>query len=171
MSPCPACGYDENPDRTEFCVACGYDLTQISPDSSPSPPPIPQPLPIPLPTPTTPALPTAATARLIPKTVNAPVAEFVIDSVNTVIGKFDPVTGPVDIDLEGFKEDEFISRNHAEIYREGDQWKIKDLGSENGIFLRRVGESRFSARIDYPQVLSPGDEIAIAKLRFLFQSP
>lgn len=176
MSPCPACGYDENPDKTEFCVACGYELAQITEVMPPSPsdphPLVDHPIDIPstkLGDPVSP--PTAETARLIPKTAGAPVAEFTINTTNTVIGKFDPATGPVDIDLEGFKEDEFVSRNHAEIYREGNQWKIKDLGSENGVFLRRAGEGRFGARIDYPQVLSPGDEIAIAKLRFLFQSP
>ena len=47
------------------------------------------------------------------------------------------------IDLEGFPGDETISRHHAEIYQEGGMWKIKDLGSTNGLFIKQAGQSKF----------------------------
>ena len=100
-----------------------------------------------------------------------PTSEFLLDGSNAVIGKFDPDMGPVDIDLDGFPGDETISRNHAEIYQEGGAWKIKDLGSTNSVFIKRAGQSKFGARITMPEILNSGDEIAIAKIRFLFQSP
>jgi pSer/pThr/pTyr-binding forkhead associated (FHA) protein len=196
---CPACSYDNATDA-EFCDACGYELgaastpvsapvsapvwstsaptiafpteqTASSPDSNnstftPTPPPTFPPVPTP-PTFT----PSTGTARLISKQSNVPTSEFLLDGSNAVIGKFDPDMGPVDIDLDGFPGDETISRNHAEIYQEGGAWKIKDLGSTNSVFIKRAGQSKFGARITMPEILNSGDEIAIAKIRFLFQSP
>jgi hypothetical protein len=110
------------------------------------------------------------TARLIPKQTNAPIPEFIIDE-NSLIGIFDPDSGPVEIDLENFLGNETVSRQHAEIYPEGGVWKIKDLGSTNGTFIKPLGQTRFGARITIPTPLNSGDEIAIAKIRFLFQIP
>ena len=179
---CTTCGYDKNPDGSEFCDACGAELlaTSASPtliqtptvepvDNNVSPPPPPKTTPIPITTIATPA--TAVTARLIAKQPGVSTPEFPLDGSNAIIGIFDPDTGPVDIDLEEFSGNETVSRNHAEIYQEGGMWKIKDLGSTNGVFVKHSGETRFSARITIPEVISPGDEIAIAKVRFLFQSP
>ena len=65
--------------------------------------------------------------------------------------------------------DDTISRHHAEIYQEAGQWKIKDLGSTNGVFVKRLGQTRYAAIIMSPETLFSGDEVAIAKIRFLFQ--
>ncbi len=111
------------------------------------------------------------TAKLVAKQPGCPISEFVLDGSNAIIGKFDPDTGPVDIDLEGFPHEETISRQHGSIYREGGQWKIQDLGSINGIFIKRSNEIKFSARITSPTIINMGDEIAIAKIRFIFQIP
>ncbi|MBP0020064.1 MAG: FHA domain-containing protein [Cyanobacteria bacterium SBLK] len=145
----------------------------IYPDPVPAPQPVPtvypDPQPVPQPTPSPPTF-SGDTARLIAKQAGCPYPEFVLDGGNLVVGRFDPDTGPVDIDLEGFPGEDTISRNHGEIFQEGGQWKIKDLGSTNGIFIKRAGQPRFGARIMTPEPLYSGDEIAIAKIRFLFQS-
>ena len=183
---CNVCGYDQNPQGAEYCDACGAELTASTSPTPPTPPipdPIPEPTPIPIPQPITPTItptpvplpqpitPTiTTTARLIAKHPNAPVPEFFIDDL-TVIGIFDSDTGPVDVDLEKFPDNETVSRNHAEIYPDGGVWKIKDLGSLNGVFIKPIGQTRFNARITAPTPLSSGDEIAIAKIRFLFQTP
>jgi hypothetical protein len=209
MITCPTCGYDKNPEGTEFCEACGSELpsqtqatpesqapTQIQPPESPPSitqvapePPAPNPIqpPEPLPSitpdpwelqsqspytpPTPPATTTAVTARLISKQADAPIPEFQLDGSNAVIGIFDPDMGPVDIDLGKFPDNETVSRHHAELYREGGVWKIKDLGSTNGVFIKPAGKTRFNAKITRPETINSGDEIAIAKIRFLFQSP
>lgn len=182
---CPACNYD-NASDAEFCDACGYELGSPSappvsapvnapftpPVSSSSAPTVVLPDPISPPPPIPPTFtPSTGTARLISKQSNVPTSEFLLDGSNAVIGKFDPDMGPVDVDLDGFPGDETISRNHAEIYQEGGMWKIKDLGSTNSVFIKRAGQSKFGARITMPEILNSGDEIAIAKIRFLFQSP
>ncbi|QHG21137.1 hypothetical protein A6V25_26820 [Nostoc sp. ATCC 53789] len=183
---CPQCGHKENPPGTQYCDVCGYEFTSAPVEQFPfsepskieqSPLPFSETLATKIqvteaqpnfnsPTPVA----SMNTARLITKQVGSPASEFVLEESN-IIGKFDPDSGPVEIDLEGFAGADYISRNHAEIYREGGQWKIKDLGSENGVFIKRVNQSRFSPRITTPEILNPGDEVAFAKIRFVFQSP
>ncbi|MGF1480055.1 MAG: FHA domain-containing protein [Cyanophyceae cyanobacterium] len=177
---CTSCGYDQNPDGSEFCDACGAELSPTASASAPiesspvpeapslepqSPPPLTS---NPVPEPTIPQT-SAVPAKLVAKQPNAPIAEFCLDSY-AIVGIFDPDTGPVDIDLEEFPGSETISRNHAEIYQEAGAWKIKDLGSTNGVFIKPVSQSRFGARITTPETIHSGDEVAIAKVRFLFQS-
>lgn len=190
---CNVCGYDQNPDGLEFCDACGAELTNTtvttpvpiptstsesdifdSPETNPTvriTPSIPEPI---FPTtspsiPNTSVLTTTDTAKLIAKTPNAPIPEFLIENY-AIIGIFDPDTGPVDVDLDNFLGNETVSRQHGEIYAENQQWKIKDLGSTNGIFIKKVGQNRFNARITTPAILENGDEIAIAKIRFVFET-
>lgn len=174
---CQACSY-ENPDTVQFCEACGSELivpTLIIPpvntvNPSPVVPPIPSTQDIypEFDITASPSPPSIGTAKLLAKMPNAPATEFVLENTN-LIGRFDPDTGPVDIDLEGFLGEDTITRHHAEVYQEGGQWKIKDLGSTNGVFIKRSGQNRFNARITQPETILSGDEVAIAKIRFLFQ--
>jgi len=195
---CPACNYDRNPEGAQFCEACGHELAQVNslypdnpppdepePDAGntiniypPSPPPVypaptteqSSPAPVSYNIPPT-VISSGTTARLIPKQAGSPVPEFILDSSSAIIGKFDADTGPVEVDLEGFHGDETVSRNHGEIYLEGGQWQIKDIDSTNGIFIKPAGMTRFGPKITRPSTLNPGDEIAIGKVRLLFQIP
>ncbi|MCL2930719.1 MAG: FHA domain-containing protein [Trichodesmium sp. St16_bin4-tuft] len=106
--------------------------------------------------------------KLIPKQIGAPIPEFIIDSNNAIIGKFNPEIGPVEIDLDGFYGDNTVSLTHAEIYFKNNQWQIKDMGSTNGIYIKHIGKTRFGYRINQPEILNSGDEIAIGKIRLLF---
>lgn len=184
MLTCSACGH-ENSDNMEFCEVCGTELSKLV-DSSPpviDPPnsdsssandfPVYSPS---LPVVSDPAineLPSrvilvGALVQLTAKQANAPISKFSVDG-RVIVGRFDPDTGPVDIDLEGFPGEETVSRNHAEIYREGNQWIVKDLGSANGVFIRRLGQVRFGAKIINPEALAEGDEIAFGKVSFLIK--
>jgi len=167
---CASCGYKDNPVGAEFCETCGAELTtppgfadteiyshEVE-DITPTPT-IPQPVA---------PKPMFGTPKLVSKLPSYPDPEFILDGDSMLIGRFDPDSGPVEIDLEGFPGEETISRHHAEIYQEGGYWKIKDLGSTNGVFIKRANENRFSARILTPEILNPGDEVAIAKIRFTF---
>jgi FHA domain/zinc-ribbon domain len=148
--------------------------TPFTPDPEPySPlpvPPAPEIFTAPIPDTPTPTPATTAKARLVSKKQDVPTSEFALES-NNVIGKFDPDMGPVEVDLEEFPGAETISRQHAEIYRESDLWKIKDIGSTNGVFIKRAGQPRFGARITTPETIEVGDEIAFGKINFIFQSP
>ena len=99
------------------------------------------------------------------------------NSTNTVIplnfspmsiGKFDPAQGPIDIDLGHLTGNEYISRKHAELYFD-DGWTVRDLGSTNGVFIRRQGQSNFLPRLQTAFKLENGDEVAFGNIRFVFQ--
>ena len=115
-----------------------------------------------------PTLITSTIVKLIPRQIGAPIPEFIIDNNNAIIGKFNPEIGPVEIDLDGFYGNNTVSLTHAEIYFKNNQWQIKDMGSTNGIYIKHIGKTRFGYRINKPEILNSGDEIAIGKIRLLF---
>ena len=51
--------------------------------------------------------------------------------------------------------DRFLSRRHARLTRNGDNWQIDDLGSRNGTFIN-------GRRIDQPATIKVGDSIALS---------
>jgi hypothetical protein len=93
---------------------------------------------------------------------------YVLHSERMVVGRFDPSAGPVDIDLSGGQGENYISRRHAEVYLEAGAWLVRDLGSTNGVYVKRAGQAQYSPRIIEPQVLSDGDEVAFGNMKFLF---
>lgn len=160
---CTVCGYQNNPIDIEFCESCGSSLSKTARPVAQSKPASPTPEIAP---PTTAA---PISAKLISKQVNAPTSEFILSSQGNLIGRFDTETGPVDVDLDEFPTSDTVSRQHGYLFYEGGQWKIKDLGSVNGIFIRRTGTGRFSSRIVNPEALNSEDEIAIGKVILRFQ--
>ena len=86
-----------------------------------------------------------------------------------VVGRFDPDSGPVDVDLAPLPEASYVSRHHAEFRRDGgnNKWFIRDMGSSNGTFWRAHGAGAFS-RLSGEQELNAGDEISLGNARFEF---
>ncbi len=85
-----------------------------------------------------------------------------------IVGRFDPSTGPVEIDVSSLPGAEHISRRHAEIYFEDGVWKVRDLGSTNGVFVKKAGEAAFSPRLQTPMTLGGGDELAFGNMVLVF---
>lgn len=112
---------------------------------------------------------TFATAKLIAKSPNSPIKEFILEESPLLVGKFDPETGPVDIDLEKFPDAEYISKTHAEIFYENGSWKVKDLDSTNGVFLRKIGEASRDKVVNQAIVLNSGIQVFFGKICFIFQ--
>ncbi len=197
MVTCAICG-KENPAGVEYCEDCGAALAPtatppVAAESTPvqagdsaempasEPPFTPQdepaaaPLETPSPSPggtATPPPPSVVNPRLAPKRYGAVGAEEIpLQGDRLVVGRFDPETGPVDIDLSGTPEAEQLSRHHAELYRESDGgWYVQDLGSTNGVFVKRPGSSTFGPRLSTPTALTPGDEVAFGNARFIFKA-
>ena len=108
-------------------------------------------------------------ARLVPRDYGASTTEtFPLVGERVSVGRFDSSTGPVDIDLSGMKGEAHISRRHAEFALENGKWVIRDLGSTNGVYLKRVGQTAYGPRIAQPEILSDGDEIAFGNTKFLY---
>jgi pSer/pThr/pTyr-binding forkhead associated (FHA) protein len=72
-----------------------------------------------------------------------------------ILGRLDSNDIPV--------QDKKASREHAKIYRQGQQFAIVDLNSSNGTF---VNDEKITKRI-----LKPGDEIGIGTVRMRFEQP
>jgi pSer/pThr/pTyr-binding forkhead associated (FHA) protein len=87
-----------------------------------------------------------------------------------VIGRFDPETGPVDIDLSSAPESVHVSRQHGELRRDQNgAWTVRDLGSTNGVFAKSSGAESFGPRLTEPRPLADGDEVAFGNARFIFR--
>jgi pSer/pThr/pTyr-binding forkhead associated (FHA) protein len=61
--------------------------------------------------------------------------------------------------------DSQISRQHAEICRQGNEFVITDLGSTNGTFINN------DVRLSAPQVLQHGDKVRVGTTTFSFHQP
>ncbi|MCX7783939.1 MAG: FHA domain-containing protein [Meiothermus sp.] len=195
---CKVCG-TENPDGTQYCESCGVELTPASAPEpvitgAPAPEPVVSETPAPQSTeaqaaPETPAesakpeaLPTAPEAPAAPppaplfrpgKLVFKRFGALTTDTIplqgpRLVVGRFDASTGPVEIDLTGAPGAENISRRHAELFFEG-VWKVRDLGSTNGVFIKRAGEEAYSPRLVEPTEIKDGDEIAFGNVILVFR--
>lgn len=93
--------------------------------------------------------------------------KFVIGALAS-IGRFDPESGPVDVDMANLPEASYVSRHHAEIHCSENVWQIKDLGSRNGTFVRAASGGAF-ARVQGEHALHDGDEISLGNARFEFR--
>jgi hypothetical protein len=121
----------------------------------------------------TPSAPAAGQkARLVARRYGAASGEeYPLLGDRLILGRFDPETGPVDIDLSQIPEAPQLSRHHAELYREADgHWHVKDLGSTNGVFIKSAGSAAFGPRLTAPQALANGDEVAFGNARFIFRT-
>lgn len=87
----------------------------------------------------------------------------------SVLGRFDPETGPVDVDLGPLPEAVYVSRHHAEIWRDASgEWLVKDLGSGNGTFVCAAGQRQFR-KVSGDTPIKDGDELALGNARFEFR--
>jgi hypothetical protein len=115
--------------------------------------------------------PAGGQPRLVSKRYGALTGEEIpLLGERLVVGRFDPETGPVDIDLSSIPETQHISRQHGELYREADgRWFVRDLGSTNGVFVKRASDASFGQRITQPREIANGDEVAFGNARFVFR--
>ena len=81
----------------------------------------------------------------------------------SVIGRFDPAVGPIDVDLANLPEGSYVSRRHAKISCDGGVWTLADMGSSNGTFILRNDFER----VDETEI-KDGDEFALGNARFQF---
>jgi len=94
----------------------------------------------------------APPARLVMLSPPAPGAEFALSKDRIRIGRAE--------DLDAWVNHRSISREHAEVAKEGNGYKVVDLGSANGVRLN--GQEVSSAP------LSPGDVLEFGQVRFRF---
>jgi pSer/pThr/pTyr-binding forkhead associated (FHA) protein len=158
---CTACGA-ENPEGARFCSHCGTALVRLPPDRVAD-------------TTSTISLAgtdldsesgdelaaddAAAVATLPPGTALLAVlrgpnagSRFLLDSDLTLVGRHP--------DSDIFLDDVTVSRRHAEFYRQGGRFVVRDVGSLNGTYVNRE-------RIEETD-LHEGDEVQVGKFRLVF---
>jgi pSer/pThr/pTyr-binding forkhead associated (FHA) protein len=79
-------------------------------------------------------------------------SRFLLDSDLTLVGRHP--------DSDIFLDDVTVSRRHAEFYRQGGRFTVRDVGSLNGTYVNRE-------RIEETD-LSGGDEVQVGKFRLVF---
>jgi uncharacterized RDD family membrane protein YckC len=85
---------------------------------------------------------------------------FILDKDSHLIGRTDPHTGIFpEVDLSLFDPETKVSRRHARIYRQGQQFLIEDLSSVNGTTIN--GQIRLPPK--QPRVLNAGDELKLGE--------
>jgi len=156
---CTGCG-EANPEGARFCAQCGTPLVRMQGERAAD-------------TTSTISLAgsdldeagdetgadSAAVAALPPGTAllavrRGPTAgsQFLLDSDLTLVGRHP--------DSDIFLDDVTVSRRHAEFYRQGGRFTVRDVGSLNGTYVNRE-------RIEEAQ-LSEGDEVQVGKFRLVF---
>jgi serine/threonine protein kinase len=110
------------------------------------------------------------TAQLVILGTSDIVKPFPIEKDAVLLGRTDPHTGIFpEIDLTMFDPETKVSRRHARIYRQGEQFLVEDLGSVNGTIVNSVNGGSIRLNTKSPRVLSAGDELKLGGtlLRFM----
>ena len=97
------------------------------------------------------ALPAGTALLVVQRGPNAG-SRFMLDSELTTAGRHP--------DSDIFLDDVTVSRRHAEFYREGTRFTVRDVGSLNGTYVNRE-------RIEEAELIS-GDEVQVGKFRLIF---
>jgi FHA domain/zinc-ribbon domain len=97
------------------------------------------------------ALPTGTALLLVKRGPNAG-SRFLLDSELTTVGRHPG--------SDIFLDDVTVSRRHAEFYRHGSGFVVRDVGSLNGTYVNRE-------RIE-ETALNDGDEVQVGKFRLTF---
>jgi len=109
----------------------------------------------------------SGSAKLVLKRGGALTGDVFSIGPSATVGRFDPESGPVDVDMANLPEAVYISRHHAELMLRDGQWLVKDLGSRNGTFVKNA---EGFARVTGETPIQNGDEVAFGNARFEFQS-
>lgn len=175
MPQCPTCGSSVS-QQDRVCPDCGMELG-ISPPAGIQPAPAaasamaePSPPQPPASPPPVPPQVMAGLAKLTLRRAGELTGEIFPLGEHVTIGRFDVETGPVDVDLGPLPEGAYLSRHHAELRRDANgSWFIKDLGSQNGTFVRSGSSAKFQRAVQ-EQPVADGDEIAFGNARFEFRT-
>lgn len=109
------------------------------------------------------------TAQLVVVGTEDMVKPFVIDKEQVLLGRTDPHTGIFpEIDLTVHDPETKVSRRHARIYRQGEQFLIEDLGSVNGTIVNSLSGGSIRLNQKSPRVLSAGDEVKLGSTTLKF---
>jgi serine/threonine-protein kinase len=111
-----------------------------------------------------------ATAKLIVDgTTELSVPVYMLEKEEMLVGRRDPTANIFpEVDLSRFDPQTKISRRHARILRDGDSYKLEDLGSSNGTLIFGVTGDGLKLPPHSPYPLSSGDRIRLGDTTLQF---
>jgi hypothetical protein len=148
---CPECGF-QNPEAANYCSKCGALLVKSEPGGETTMSYTPDEL-ADESSVTLDDLETEGPALVVRSGGGRAGEHFIPEGDRTTIGR-----SP---DCDIFLDDVTVSRKHAVLVRDGNEFLIEDQGSLNGTFLNRK-------RIDAPAKLENGDELQIGKYKLTY---
>ena len=87
---------------------------------------------------------------------------FRLEKDDNLVGRRDPMSNIFpEVDLSKFDPQTKISRRHARIRREGNEFMVEDLGSSNGTYIVPVVSDTMRLQPHQPQLLTNGDKIRL----------
>ena len=145
---CPRCSH-ENPTGANFCVSCGFEIAMRRDQTT---------------TMLDPVVPeddvdvrvqigaTRDNSMLVVTRGPNAGSRFVLEAATTRAGRHP--------ESDIFLDDVTVSRQHAEIVREGDSYQVRDVGSLNGTYVNRERIEQCTLR--------DGDELQVGRFRLVF---
>lgn len=113
---------------------------------------------------------TKITARLViagTSELDSPV--FVLEKSENLIGRRDPLSNIFpEVDLSKYDPQTKISRKHARIRWDGNNFLVEDLGSSNGTVLISPQKNTFKLEPNNAQILTDGDKIKLGDTTLQF---
>lgn len=95
--------------------------------------------------------------------------QFSLEKENNIVGRRDPMSNIFpEVDLSKFDPQTKISRRHARIWREGNNYMVEDLGSSNGTVLLAALSDSVRLLPHQPHRLISGDKIKIGDTTMSF---
>ncbi len=99
---------------------------------------------------------------LIVGTNELEVPAFTIEKDSNLVGRRDPMLNIFpEVDLSKYDPQTKISRKHARIWREGNEFMVEDLGSSNGTIILPVVHDTVRLQPHQPYVLTNGDKLRL----------
>jgi serine/threonine-protein kinase len=87
---------------------------------------------------------------------------FALEKEENLVGRRDPMSNIFpEVDLSKFDPQTKISRRHARIWRDGNNFMIEDLGSSNGTVLAPAVSDSFRLLPHQPHILTSGDKLKV----------
>ncbi|MGB9178135.1 MAG: protein kinase [Pyrinomonadaceae bacterium] len=110
-----------------------------------------------------------ATAKLVVAGTTELDASFLLQKDNNLVGRTDPHSNIFpEVDLSKFDPETKVSRRHARIWREGDQFLVEDLGSVNGTVVLGRGGDQVRLAPRQPRALENGDKLRLGETTLHF---
>lgn len=87
---------------------------------------------------------------------------FRLEKEENLVGRRDPQSNIFpEVDLSKYDPQTKISRRHARIWREGNEFMVEDLGSSNGTYVMPVVSDTVRLQPRQPKLLTNGDKIRL----------